>query len=206
MFKDLLKEVERKREYRVGLNLFNTSPEVGVGYLVQKKFLDLSPNSVAKFLHEKNSGLAKDKVGEYLGNLQSPFAMKVLTGFMDLMDFTGMRIDKGLRKLLYVVRVPGEAQKIERIMEVFAKRYAKCNPGVKLKSQDSLVGLSFAVMLLNTDLHTKSVKDERKMTVADFIRNLESVDNFDQKLLKSIYKSIKKQEFKEGWIMWARLR
>ena len=121
----------------------------------------------SRFLHERSSGLAKEKVGEYLGNLQSPFAMKVLTCFVQHFDFSGLRIDKALRKLLTHVRVPGEAQKIERIMEVFGKRFSKCNPNfaAKLKSQDSIVTLSFAVMLLNTDLHTPNLKDEKKMKV-----------------------------------------
>jgi len=34
-------------------------------------------------------GVAKEKVGEYLGNLQSPFAMKVLSCFVKEFDFTG---------------------------------------------------------------------------------------------------------------------
>lgn len=33
--------------------------------------------------------MAKEKVGEYLGNLQSPFAMKVLSCFVKEFDFTG---------------------------------------------------------------------------------------------------------------------
>jgi len=203
-FKELLREVDRKRQYRVGLNLFNSKPELGIEYLVQKEFLELSPASVAKFLHERNSGLAKEKVGEYLGNLQSPFAMKVLSCFVqEFTHFSGQRIDKAIRTLLSHVRVPGEAQKIERIMEVFGKRFAKCNPGfaAKLKSPDSIVTLSFAVMLLNTDLHTPNIKEDKKMKVNDFVRNLEGVDagaSFDPKLLKAIYKSVKKHEFLGG--------
>ena len=34
-FKDLLREVDEKRLYRVGLNLFNSKPELGIEYLVQ---------------------------------------------------------------------------------------------------------------------------------------------------------------------------
>ena len=93
-FKELLREVETKRLYRVGLNLFNSKPELGIEYLVQKEFLELSPSAVARFLHERSSGLAKEKVGEYLGNLQSPFAMKVLSCFLQHFDFSGLRIDK----------------------------------------------------------------------------------------------------------------
>lgn len=49
-FKELMREVERKRVYRVGLNLFNSQPDLGIEFLVQKDFLELSPLSVAKFL------------------------------------------------------------------------------------------------------------------------------------------------------------
>ena len=52
--------------------------------VMQKDFLELSPPAVARFLHERSSGLAKEKVGEYLGNLQSPFAMKVLACFLQV--------------------------------------------------------------------------------------------------------------------------
>ena len=53
-------------------------------------------------------------------------------------------------------------------------------------------------MLLNTDLHTPNLKSEKKMQVQDFVNNLSGVDggrDFDHKLLKQIYKGIKKQEF-----------
>ena len=197
-----MQEVARKRQFRVGLNLFNSRPELGIEYLASKGFIDLSSECVGKFLHTTN-GLSMEKVGDYLGSLQSPFAMKVLSCFMQEFNFSGQRIDKSLRLLLQHVRVPGEAQKIEKIMEVFGKRYADCNPNMvaKLKSQDSIVTLAFAVILLNTDLHTPNLKIEKKMQVQDFLTNLRGVDggrDFDHKLLKQIYKGIKKQEFVSG--------
>lgn len=70
-------EILRKRLYRVGLNLFNKKPEVGVAYLVKKKFLEGSPPHVARFLISRK-GLSKQMVGEYLANLQSPFSMSCL--------------------------------------------------------------------------------------------------------------------------------
>ena len=198
-----MREVERKRLYRVGLNLFNSKPDLGIEFLSRKDFLELSPASVAKFLYQTESGLSKEKIGEYLGNLQNPFAMKVLNCFMQEFNFSGQRVDKSMRKLLERVRVPGEAQKIERIMEEFGKRYNKCNPSFssKLKSADSMVTLSFAIMLLNTDLHTPNLKVEKRMTVDDFVNNLRGVDSgrdFDGKMLKSIYRGIKKREFVGG--------
>ncbi|XP_059082077.1 uncharacterized protein LOC131879711 [Tigriopus californicus] len=201
-FKELMLEVEQKRHYRVGLNLFNSKPDLGIEYLARKDFLELNPEAISKFLHT-NSNLSREKIGEYLGNLQSPFNMQVLSCFIQEFNFASQRIDKSLRRLLEVVRVPGEAQKIEKIMEVFGQRYSQCNPNFanKLKSPDSVVTLAFAAMLLNTDLHTPNVKDERRMSLEDFTNNLRGVDadqDFDPKLLKSIYKGIKKHEFVSG--------
>lgn len=202
-FKHLMQEVSKKRQYRVGLNLFNTRPELGIEYLASKGFIELSSDSVGKFLYHENGGLSMEKVGDYLGSLQSPFAMKVLSYFMQEFNFSGQRIDKSLRSLLQRVRVPGEAQKIEKIMEVFGKRYASCNPqfAAKLKSPDSIVTLAFAIILLNTDLHSPNLKVDKKMTVNEFMNNLRGVDagrDFDCKLLKQIYKGIKKTEFVTG--------
>eukprot|EP00090_Calanus_glacialis_P002722 TRINITY_DN12030_c0_g1_i1.p1 TRINITY_DN12030_c0_g1~~TRINITY_DN12030_c0_g1_i1.p1 ORF type:complete len:945 (-),score=176.56 TRINITY_DN12030_c0_g1_i1:301-3135(-) len=201
-FRELMLEVEKKRHFRVGLNLFNTNPDMGIDYLVKQNFIELSPLSVAKFLN-KNQGLAKAKVGEYLGQLQSAFCMKVLSVFMEEFDFSGQRIDKALRQLLDYVKVPGEAQKIEKIMEVFGKRFNKCNPSFasKLKCQESVVTLAFAIMLLNTDLHTPNLKSDKKMLDKEFMNNLKLADDghdFDHKLLKSVYKGIKKQPFSSG--------
>lgn len=70
-------EVVRKRQYRVGLNLFNKKPERGVTYLIGRGFLENSPQAVAKFLLTRK-GLSKQMIGEYLGNLQNSFNMAVL--------------------------------------------------------------------------------------------------------------------------------
>merc|ERR1712223_1166475 len=108
--RQLMQEVVKRRQFRVGLNLFNARPETGIDYLASKGYIDLSPESVGKFLH-KTDGLSMEKIGQYLGSLQSPFAMKVLSCFMQEFNFAGQRIDKSLRSLLQKVRVPGEAQK-----------------------------------------------------------------------------------------------
>lgn len=70
-------ETVRKRQYRVGLNLFNKKPEKGISYLVRKGFLENSPQGVARFLISRK-GLSKQMIGEYLGNLQSSFNSGVL--------------------------------------------------------------------------------------------------------------------------------
>lgn len=48
---------------------------------------------------------------------------KVLHEYVDGMDFTRMCFDDAIRHFLSGFRLPGEAQKIDRIMEKFAERF-----------------------------------------------------------------------------------
>jgi hypothetical protein len=54
-------------------------------------------------------------------------------------------------------RLPGEAQKIDRLMEKFAERFVSCNPG-SFKSADVAYVLAYSVIMLNTDAHNPQVR------------------------------------------------
>ncbi|KAK0170448.1 hypothetical protein PV328_011010 [Microctonus aethiopoides] len=195
-------ETVRKRQYRVGLNLFNKKPERGITYLIRRGFLENSPQGVAKFLITRK-GLSKQMIGEYLGNLQNSFNMAVLECFSHELDLAGMQVDVALRKFQAYFRMPGEAQKIERLMEVFSQRYCQCNPDVisRLRSPDTVFVLAFAIIMLNTDLHTPNLKPERKMRMDDFVKNLRGIDDcgdIDKDILVGIYERVKTNEFKPG--------
>ena len=56
---------------------FSRKPERGVRYLMIHRFLEPTPPAVARFLLSRK-GLSRQMIGEYLGNLQDPFAMQVL--------------------------------------------------------------------------------------------------------------------------------
>ncbi|XP_025159682.1 IQ motif and SEC7 domain-containing protein 1 isoform X3 [Harpegnathos saltator] len=195
-------ETVRKRQYRVGLNLFNKKPERGISYLIRRGFLENSPQGVARFLISRK-GLSKQMIGEYLGNLQNTFNMAVLECFSHELDLSGMQVDVALRKFQAYFRMPGEAQKIERLMEVFSQRYCQCNPDVisRLRSPDTVFVLAFAIIMLNTDLHTPNLKPERRMRLEDFVKNLRGIDDcgdIDRDILVGIYERVKDNEFKPG--------
>ncbi|XP_012280396.1 IQ motif and SEC7 domain-containing protein 1 isoform X2 [Orussus abietinus] len=195
-------ETVRKRQYRVGLNLFNKKPERGINYLIRRGFLENSPQGVARFLISRK-GLSKQMIGEYLGNLQNTFNMAVLECFSHELDLSGMQVDVALRKFQAYFRMPGEAQKIERLMEVFSQRYCQCNPDVisRLRSADTVFVLAFAIIMLNTDLHTPNLKPERRMRLDDFVKNLRGIDDcgdIDRDILVGIYERVKANEFKPG--------
>ncbi len=60
----------------------------------------------------------------------------------------------------------GEAQKIERIMEKFAERYCRDNPG-QFRTADGAYVLSFALIMLNTDAHNPQA--DKKLSQMDFV-------------------------------------
>lgn len=192
----------RRRRYRVGINLFNKKPEKGIKFLIENRFIENSPHEVAKFLL-KRTGFSKQKIGEYLGNLQKDFNQMVLECFVEAMEFTGLTIDEALRKFQMSFLLPGEAQKIERLMEAFSKRYCYCNTefAKSFHNLDTIFILSFAIIMLTTDLHNPNVKPERKMKLSDFIKNLSGIDNehdLDPEMLTGIYDRIKKKAFQPG--------
>lgn len=99
-------DVFRRRQYRVGLNLFNQNPELGMEYLLKKSFLDYSPLATAKFLLGRK-GLSKKRIGEYLSDLQNPFNMAVLVSFVQELDFSGLHLDIALRQMQQEITFPG---------------------------------------------------------------------------------------------------
>ncbi|KAM7132904.1 IQ motif and SEC7 domain-containing protein 1 isoform 4-T4 [Molossus nigricans] len=193
-------DVIRKRHYRIGLNLFNKKPEKGVQYLIERGFVPDTPVGVAHFLLQRK-GLSRQMIGEFLGNRQKQFNRDVLDCVVDEMDFSAMELDEALRKFQAHIRVQGEAQKVERLIEAFSQRYCICNPGVvrQFRNPDTIFILAFAIILLNTDMYSPNVKPERKMKLEDFVRNLRGVDDGEdipRETLIGIYERIRKRELK----------
>ncbi|XP_076874888.1 IQ motif and Sec7 domain ArfGEF 1a isoform X3 [Brachyhypopomus gauderio] len=193
-------DVIRKRYYRIGLNLFNKKPEKGVQYLTERGFVPDTPVGVAHFLLQRK-GLSRQMIGEFLGNRQKQFNRDVLDCVVDEMDFSGMELDEALRKFQAHIRVQGEAQKVERLIEAFSQRYCICNPGVvrQFRNPDTIFILAFAIILLNTDMYSPNVKPERKMKLEDFVKNLRGVDDGEdipREMLIGIYERIRQKELK----------
>lgn len=97
-------------------------------------------------------------IGDYLGEREE-LPLKVMHAYVDSFDFQGMEFDDAIRAFLQGFRLPGEAQKIDRIMEKFAERYCKCNPKA-FSNADTAYVLAYSVILLNTDAHNPMVKNK----------------------------------------------
>jgi brefeldin A-inhibited guanine nucleotide-exchange protein len=140
-----------------GIALFNRKPSKGIDFLIRSKKIGQLPEDVASFLIS-TAGLNATMVGDYLGE-RDEFPLKVMHAYVDALNFDGMDFGEAIRFFLQGFRLPGEAQKIDRIMEKFAERYCKCNPNV-FTSADTAYILAYSVILLNTDAHSVMVKDK----------------------------------------------
>ncbi|KAG5278771.1 hypothetical protein AALO_G00102580 [Alosa alosa] len=188
------KLIERGKQLSRGKKKFNMDPKKGVNYLVENKLLDWTPQVVAEFLY-KQDGLNKTAIGDFLGEREE-IHLQILKAFVELHEFSDLNLVQALRQFLWSFRLPGEAQKIDRMMEAFATRYCDCNANV-FQSTDTCYILSFAIIMLNTSLHNPNVKD--KTTLERFIsmnRGINNGEDLPNDLLTKLYDSIRSEPFK----------
>ncbi|CAG7719890.1 unnamed protein product [Allacma fusca] len=186
---------ERKRDELIiqGVKKFNRDPKRGMEFLVKNLFVGESPEDHARFL-KNTENLSKTSIGTFLGE-HDQFNQDVLAAFVRLHEFTEEHLVASLRKFLASFRLPGEAQKIDRMMEAFASHYCSQNPNV-FSNSDTCYLLSYALIMLNTTLHNPNVKD--KPTLERFInmnRDIDDGKSLDPKLLVSLYESIRNEQF-----------
>ncbi|XP_061978991.1 brefeldin A-inhibited guanine nucleotide-exchange protein 1-like isoform X1 [Populus nigra] len=190
--------LEQRRAYKIelqkGISIFNRKPSKGIEFLINAKKVGGSPEEVAAFL-KNTTGLNETVIGDYLGE-RDEFCLRVMHAYVDSFNFKAMGFGEAIRFFLRGFRLPGEAQKIDRIMEKFAERYCKCNPN-SFTSADTAYVLAYSVIMLNTDAHNSMVKD--KMSKADFIRNNRGIDDgkdLPEEYLGALYDHIVKNEIK----------
>ena len=62
--------------------------------------------------------LSKNRIGDYLGRTDE-HAMATIDAFLGHLDFTPFVFDEALRFFLSLFKLPGEAQQIDRILQVY---------------------------------------------------------------------------------------
>ncbi|KAJ9098681.1 hypothetical protein QFC21_004329 [Naganishia friedmannii] len=196
----LRQQKDRKGLLISGAQAFNTKPKKGVAYLKEHSLIEgykpgkdddpANIRALAVFL-KSNGRLDKKLLGEYISN---PDNLDLLKAYIGLFDFKGKSIADAMRELLEAFRLPGEAQPIARITEVFAQHYISFSP-IEIKSADAAYVLAYSVIMLNTDQHNP--QNRRRMAIEDYQRNLRGVndgEDFDPDYLAAIHESIRKNE------------
>ncbi|CCW60645.1 unnamed protein product [Phytomonas sp. EM1] len=128
------------------------------------------------------------------------FFRRQLEGFVGEFNFDNKSLLTSIRELVYHLCLPGESQKIDRVIEVFAKHWYLHNVNSEkhinpFSSESGAFVLSFAIIMLNTDLH--SGKIQKSMTQSDFKNINRSIDNgnsLPDEYLFTIYNDVKRHE------------
>ncbi len=164
---------------------FVQKPERGLRYLQLEGAMStpLSAVGVANFLR-LTPDLPKEAVGSYIGELgkdsaafegdAKEFHAQVLLQYVSSFEFAGQSILDCMRIFLSAFRLPGEAQQIDRILVAFSEychsNSAEGRSGL-LQNAEVTYLLSFSIIMLNTDRHNPNIKDDRRMTVDQFVKN-----------------------------------
>lgn len=196
----------------------------GLQFLQEHELLGRTADEIAQFFLE-DGRLDKTAIGDFLGENEK-FNKEVMYSYVDQMDFYGLEIVSALRLFLEGFRLPGEAQKIDRLMEKFAARYHELNKkfanmdpadmqkalaaakkrqrnGQKLlsdyyfESADTVYVLAFSIIMLATDLHSAQVK--KKMTKENYInmnRGINENKDLPREFLETIFDQVAESEIK----------
>eukprot|EP01052_Picozoa_sp_SAG31_P013077 SAG31_NODE_779_length_12158_cov_8.740194_2_plen_1289_part_00 len=194
----LLEVREHKKRLTAGVTLFNRKPVKGLDALIASGLVANDPQSIAAFLRHTH-GVSKEAIGEVFG--EPGLAQQLaLIAFLDTFDFGQLNFDNAIRLFLEAFRLPGEAQKIDRIMEAFAKRYFEHGGCSDLfASSDGAYVLAFSLIMLNTNQHNPQIKASQRMSLEDFLKNNREINDgkdFPVDFMNQLYKSINDNEIK----------
>lgn len=181
----------QKRKMLIAGNHFMRDDKKGLEYLKHSHLVSDPPDPKAfAFFFRYTPGLDKNLIGEYLGD-PDEFHLEVLKEFAATFYFTGMSLDTALRFYLETFKLPGEAQKIQRVLEAFSERFYDHQSAEIFSTKDTVLILSYSLIMLNTDQHNPQVKN--KMTAEDFIRNNRNINegnDLPREYLSEMFNSI----------------
>ena len=183
-----MRDLKTQQEY--GFVLFNKNCTKGIEHLIKEGILIHNSDKIATFLMENIQQLSPIQLGLYFS---IPANSEIYQKFLDKILINESGLIEALRKTLRFFQLPPESQQIDRLIEGFAKVFlTKCNSPHKWTS-DSAYIISYAIIILNTDLHNKNVTSKIKKN--EFLKNSQfMVDLYDvdKKFLEEIYCEVAK--------------
>ncbi|KAN0025621.1 hypothetical protein ACTFIU_008501 [Dictyostelium citrinum] len=196
-----IKQKEFKLLIEEGKRKFKISPKRGVEFFFKIGATERDAAKCAKFLRE-TEGLDKVSLGVYISERED-FNIAVLNHYTELFNFSGFTLDGALRYYLSHFRLVGEAQKVDRLMEVFSKKYFDDNDATEsggtniIVNKDSVFILAFATIMLATDLHSSSIKNHmsKQQWLKMNAKNNGGAD-YDEQFLLGIYDRISSEPLK----------
>ena len=187
---------ERNRQLKNNINKaaskFNLKPKKGIEYLLdfnhaKEVSYEEKIDMILNFL-KTTPTLNMTAIGDYLGE-DVQINKDVLYRLIDLTDFREKDIVSSLRLLLSYFRLPGEGQKVDRIMEKFGEKYVADNPGT-IGDSECIYLLSYSIMMLQTSIHNPSAR-QMVMDITSFKKQARLIkSDFSDEYLEEIFATI----------------
>lgn len=150
---------EKSRTYETKVTLPSTAEELAGSAELQ---------ALAIFHSVANTSDVQRTAG-WLGE-DEPERQKILVEFLRLFNWNGQCIVEAFRTLCTRVQMKGESQHLDRVVDAFAKRWIECNPHHAFVSQGVVYTVTYSILLLNTDLHTKVDTNKSNMTQKQYVK------------------------------------
>ncbi|CDW90832.1 sec7 domain containing protein [Stylonychia lemnae] len=139
-----------------------------------------------------------EKVAEIIGGKEEKYK-KLLSSYLDKMDYKESDIDESLRKFLQTFRLAGvDSQVVLRILEQFSHRFFENDKKGIFFSKGEAYEFAYLIIVLQTCQHNPSVK--QKTDIKAFIESADlacpkSKDKFDPAFIDYIYNSVTNNAF-----------
>lgn len=177
-------------------------PTIGLGTVLEDpdvQKLQLDPMAVRYADHMHFLGYTHNRyVCAMLAEESGPkvdrnYNLMVMQAFvMRMLRFHGEPLDMSLRKFLFRVALPQEAQQIERVLHCFSILWNYHNPGLFL-DDDQVLTVTYSLVMLHTDQFNRNVK--RKIGKVDFVRNA-TLDGIAPEIFEYFYDNITSVPFR----------
>jgi hypothetical protein len=182
-------EIDFEDRVQPAIFAFNSSPSDGIGQLCDALGAPRDPSSISRLLRTV-SGLVGRRVGEFLSR---PENSEILRAY-----FRDLRIELPFLDALHHcltsgLVLPAEGEHIDRILQTWAFCWASRHPSSRIDAGQAHI-LAFATVMLNSDLHHPDIRDDRRMTVDQFVSLVQSAipeSAFPKAELVSIYQKVK---------------
>lgn len=174
---------------------FNSNPKEGIQQI--KNICGIhniaSAEQIADFFHRQQHKLDLNAVSDYLSKPDKE-NQEVLQKFTSQINFRGQSFTEGFRVFLNTVKLPSEAQKIDRLVQSFGETYHQQNYKGHIADKDAAYILAYQVLILNTSLHNPKLRPKDRLPLESLkicLHGLNNGKNFEDTFLKKIYEEIK---------------
>lgn len=144
-----------------------------------------------KYYSRLEESIPKKSIAMVLSKRADVFSHDTMRSLMRTFKFYEEPLDMSIRRFLWEIDLPGEAQQIDRVIEAFSERYHECNPHI-FNSPDEAYLIAYSIIILHSDLFNKNNK--HKMQRDQYQKNTRG-HGIPDEVLGYFYDNIQYTEF-----------